>query len=180
MLHYARETVRDPDGGQLRQRVRYWSALALLRALASSPRAAAATLRTRAANLDAEDVAEADQLGRSAVLDLPDEETVESADATPGADGEAAEGETAHRRRLRRFADRASAGRRGRRQARPVAEVVTELLLDGFNPIVFCRFIDTAEYVAEHLAQAPRPRITRSPRSPASCRPTSARRGSGS
>ena len=89
VLQYARETVRDPEGGQLRQRVRYWSALALLRALASSPRAAAATLRTRAANLDAQDVAEADRLGRSAVLDLPDEETTESADATPGADGDA-------------------------------------------------------------------------------------------
>ncbi|MGH3281303.1 MAG: helicase-related protein, partial [Trebonia sp.] len=33
-----------------------------------------------------------------------------------------------------------------------LAEVVKELLLEGFNPIVFCRFIDTAEYVAEHLA----------------------------
>ena len=95
VLQYARETVRDPEGGQLRQRVRYWSALALLRALASSPRAAAATLRTRAANLDAQDVAEADRLGRSAVLDLPDEETTESADATPGADGDAADGDTA-------------------------------------------------------------------------------------
>ena len=94
MLQYARETVRDPEGGQLRQRVRYWSALALLRALASSPRAAAATLRTRAANLDAQDVAEADRLGRSAVLDLPDEETTESADATPGADGDTGEGDT--------------------------------------------------------------------------------------
>ena len=30
---------------------------------------------------------------------------------------------------------------------------VTELLLEGFNPVVFCRFIDTAEYVAEHLAR---------------------------
>ena len=48
VLRYARETVRDPEGGKLRQRVRYWSALALLRALASSPRAAAATLNTRA------------------------------------------------------------------------------------------------------------------------------------
>ena len=154
VLQYAREAVRDPDGGQLRQRVRYWSALALLRALASSPRAAAATLRTRAANLDAEDVAEADRLGRSAVLDLPDEETVESADATPGADSEHAQGETAHRRRLRRFADRATR-LEGADDAKlaPLAEVVTELLLEGYNPIVFCRFIDTAEYVAEHLAR---------------------------
>ena len=66
--------------------------MSVLRALASSPRAAAATLRTRAANLDAQDVAEADRLGRSAVLDLPDEETSESADATPGADGDAEDG----------------------------------------------------------------------------------------
>jgi superfamily II DNA or RNA helicase len=154
VLQYARETVRDPDGGQLRQRVRYWSALALLRALASSPRAAAATLRTRAANVDAEDVAEADRLGRSAVLDLPDEETVESADATPGADGEYAHGETAHRRRLRRFADRAARLEgAGDAKLALLTEVVTGLLLDGYNPIVFCRFIDTAEYVAEHLAQ---------------------------
>ena len=154
MLQYARETVRDPEGGQLRQRVRYWSALALLRALASSPRAAAATLRTRAANLDAQDEAEADRLGRSAVLDLPDEETVESADATPGADGDAAEGETPHRRRLRRFAARASQLEgQGDTKLKLLGETVTELLLEGYNPIVFCRFIDTAEYVAEHLAQ---------------------------
>ncbi len=154
MLQYARETVRDPEGGQLRQRVRYWSALALLRALASSPRAAAATLRTRAANLDAQDVAEADRLGRSAVLDLPDEETVESADATPGADGDAADGDTPHRRRLRRFAARASQLEgQGDTKLKLLGETVTELLLEGYNPIVFCRFIDTAEYVAEHLAR---------------------------
>ena len=153
VLQYARETVRDPDGGQLRQRVRYWSALALLRALASSPRAAAATLRTRAANVDTADVAEADRLGRSAVLDLPDEETVESADATPGADSETAQGDTAHRRRLKRFADRAERLEgTGDAKVALLAEVVTELLLDGYNPIVFCRFIDTAEYVAEQLA----------------------------
>jgi superfamily II DNA or RNA helicase len=154
VLRYARETVRDPAGGQLRQRVRYWSALALLRALASSPRAAAATLRTRAANLDATDEAEADRLGRSAVLDLPDEETVESADATPGADSDAAEGDSPQRRRLRRLAARAAQleGKDDTKLAL-LGQTVTELLLDGFNPVVFCRFIDTAEYVAEHLAR---------------------------
>ena len=154
VLQYARETVRDPDGGQLRQRVRYWSALALLGRWPRRRGRRPPRLRTRAANLDAEDVAEADRLGRSAVLDLPDEETVESADATPGADGEAAAGDTAHRRRLRRFADRAnSLEGAGDAKLALLAEVVTELLLDGYNPIVFCRFIDTAEYVAEHLAQ---------------------------
>ncbi len=155
VLRYARETVRDPAGGQLQQRVRYWSALALLRALASSPLAAAATLQTRAANLSAEDVAEADQMGRSAVLDLPDEETTESADATPGADADAGGDDTPHRRRLRRFAARAEA-LAGAADAKlgMLTKVVTGLLLDGFNPVVFCRFIDTAEYVAAHLSKA--------------------------
>src|SRR6266571_873587 len=41
----------------------------------------------------------------------------------------------------------------GDAKLREMIQVVTELLLDGFNPIVFCRFIDTAEYVAEHLAR---------------------------
>jgi superfamily II DNA or RNA helicase len=155
VLHYARETVRDPDGGKLRQRVRYWSALALLRALASSPRAAAATLTTRADNVDAEDAAEADRLGRSAVMDLPDEETVESADATPGADTEADdEGDSPHRRRLTRFAARAQKleGAEDRKLAL-IEQTTKELLLDGFNPVIFCRFIDTAEYVADHLSK---------------------------
>ena len=45
VLDYARETVADTSGGALRQRVRWWSALSLLRAMASSPAAAADTLR---------------------------------------------------------------------------------------------------------------------------------------
>jgi superfamily II DNA or RNA helicase len=154
VLAYAREKVRDPAGGQLQQRVRYWSVLALLRALASSPRAAAATLRTRA-RAEAEDAAEADRIGRAAVLDQPDEETMESADATPGADTDPAEGDTAERRRLLRFAARA-AGLEDGQDAKldRAAEVVKELLIDGFNPVVFCRFIDTAEYVAAHLERS--------------------------
>ena len=32
--------------------------------------------------------------------------------------------------------------------------MVKELLKDGFNPILFCRFIPTAEYVAAELRQA--------------------------
>ncbi len=47
VLDYARETVRQWRRRACARRVRWWSALALLRALASSPRAAAHTLRTR-------------------------------------------------------------------------------------------------------------------------------------
>jgi hypothetical protein len=55
ILAFARDYVTEESGGQRKQRVRYWSALALLRCVSSSPAAAAATLRTRAAVDDAED-----------------------------------------------------------------------------------------------------------------------------
>src|SRR5262249_28140975 len=45
VLAYCREIVQDASGDRRRQRVRWWSALALLRSISSSPAAAAATLR---------------------------------------------------------------------------------------------------------------------------------------
>lgn len=151
VLAYARETVKDASGGQVRQRVRYWSALALLRALASSPKAAAATLETRARAMAAETPEEADRLGRASVLDLAEDEAAESLDSVAGAD-DAPEGRNPERERLLRFA-------RAAKNLEPaadtkltkLAEVVQSLLGDGYDPVVFCRFIDTAEYVAENL-----------------------------
>jgi SNF2 family DNA or RNA helicase len=154
IVTYARQTVRDPIGGQVRQRVRYWSALALLRAMASSPAAAEATLRTRAANADAADVDEADALGRAAVLDLPDDETQESVDLVPGADAEAETG-SPERRKLLAFANRAKAlAEQGDAKLALLVKEVKSLLAGGFNPVVFCRYIDTAEYVAKRLESA--------------------------
>jgi ERCC4-related helicase len=148
---YARQAVRDPGGGQLRQRVRYWSMLALLRALASSPKAAAETLRKRAATIDAVDAEEADALGRSAILDLPDDETLESVDLVPGAE----HGDDPEVRRLKTFAKRADAlAGKGDAKLQALIKEVGALLADGFNPVVFCRYIDTAEYVAGELGRA--------------------------
>ncbi|QXT62881.1 helicase-related protein [Tessaracoccus palaemonis] len=150
VLAYARETVRNAQGA-LERRVSWWSVLALLRALASSPRAAAQTLATRSAALAGESASEADALGRATVLDAADDEALESADVTPGADQAAGSG-TAQQRRLRGFLDRArKLEGTGDRKLDAITAQVKELLADGYAPIVFCRFIDTAEYVAEHL-----------------------------
>lgn len=158
VLDYAREQVRDTEDGSVRQRVRWWSALALLRTLASSPRAAASTLRTRAAAAEAVDVEEADALGRATVLDSADEEALESADITPGADSDPDDesSTTPHRRRLLAMARQAEdlEGPRLDRKLVKVTSEVKALLADGYDPIVFCRFIDTAEYVAAHLDTA--------------------------
>ncbi|WP_214412928.1 helicase-related protein [Sphaerisporangium fuscum] len=151
VLAYARETVRKPGTG-LGQRVSWWSALALLRSVASSPRAAAATLRTRSATVAAETEPEADELGRASVLDLTDEEALEGLDAAAGGQN----GEESDSERLKRLA-RAFGKIEGPEDDAKLAaliDLVKESLAEGFDPIVFCRFIPTAEYVAEHLAKA--------------------------
>lgn len=154
VLAFARETVRASGDNHFRQRVRWWAALGLLRALASSPAAAAETLRTRAASADTETASDADEIGRNLVLDITDDQTTESADITPGADIEADAGETSTRRRLLEMA-RAAEALRGDKDAKLIGAVklLRDLLADGFNPIVFCRFIPTAEYLETELRQ---------------------------
>ena len=152
MLNYARETVQaSSDESQHRQRVRWWSILGLLRSLASSPAAAAATLRSRASVADTETAEEADILGRQTVLDLIEDETSESPDIVPGADF-LDEERSQERRRLLQMAKEADSlvGAHDHKLKAIIPEI-KGLLQEGFTPIVFCRFIPTADYVAEQL-----------------------------
>lgn len=155
VLDYARETVSDTSGGQFHQRVRWWSALALLRSLASSPAAAAATLRNRAAPAEADNDEEADEIGRRTILDIIVDESADGADVTPGSDpGEEIDESQHNRRRLLEMA-RAADNLLGEKdeKLKKAVQLITGLLTDGYHPIVFCRFIPTAEYVAAELRQ---------------------------
>lgn len=153
ILDFARETVADPEGGRHRQRVRWWSALALLRSVASSPAAAAATLRNRAVTAETETEEEANEVGRRAVLDLDTEELLETLDTTPGAD--AGDETDDARRTRRRLLELAREAERLEGDGDPklvkAAALIKEFLRDGYRPILFCRFIPTAEYLAEQL-----------------------------
>ena len=159
VLDYARESVLDVSGGQFHQRVRWWSALALLRSLASSPAAAAATLRNRAAPAEAESPDEAaaieaaDEIGRRTVLDIVVDEAADGSDVTPGSDpGGEDDGPQRNRRRLLEMARVADDlfGEKDEKLKKAV-DLVKNLLTEGYRPIVFCRFIPTAEYVAAEL-----------------------------
>jgi len=153
VLDYARESVLDSTGGQFHQRVRWWSALALLRSLASSPAAAAATLRNRAAPAEAENPEEADEIGRRTILDIIVDESADGSDVTPGSDpgGEEDEGQR-NRRRLLDMARAADEllGEKDEKLKKAV-DLIKGLLNEGYHPIIFCRFIPTAEYVAAEL-----------------------------
>jgi len=150
VLAYCRETVRDPSGDRRRQRIRWWSALALLRSIASSPAAAAATFKSRSGTADAETEVDVDEAGRRAILDL-DDESAEGIDVVPGA-GEQEDESSSERRRLREFAREAEqlTGKADAKLER-ASEILAGLVAGGSLPIVFCRFIPTVEYVAEAL-----------------------------
>ncbi len=152
---YARETYREAEGDRRRQRVHWWSALGLLRALGSSPDAAVATLRNRAENAEARSAEEADEIGRRAVFDQPGDADLESLDVAPGAkyDAEDDPGRSdSWFEELAREAAKLAGAQDPKLQA--AIKLVRDLVAEGHNPIVFCRFIPTAEYVAEHLRAA--------------------------
>jgi len=157
-LRYARELVRDESGSKFRQRVRWWSALSLLRAIASSPAAAAATLRARARNIAATSETEADSIGRRNVFDLNDEETLEGSDITPGAvvdeEGEEKNSTSSETRRLQDLAREAEAlvdKPQTDKKLEAAHKQIKAMLDANYSPIVFCRFINTAEYVGKFL-----------------------------
>lgn len=165
VLGYARESVQDVTGGQFHQRVRWWSALALLRSLASSPAAAAATLRNRAAGSDIENPDEGDasvvnEIGRRTILDMVEDENAEGMDVAPGSDpggeedaSDVRSGERRNRRlqEMAREADKLYGAKD--EKLNKVVEMVKDLLKDGYRPILFCRFIPTSDYVAAELRQ---------------------------
>jgi superfamily II DNA or RNA helicase len=152
IVQFAREFVTESGTDKRKRRVRYWSALALLRCFSSSPAAAVATLRSRAAVDEAADE-QIEEVGRRTVLDQDDVDEVTAIDLSPGSDSHS-DAESS-RRKMLAFAKRAEeiAGELDSKLQGLIKEL-KGLLKDGFQPIVFCRFVDTAEYVAKHLRDA--------------------------
>jgi hypothetical protein len=125
--------------------------------MASSPAAAAFALRNHAQVAGAETPEEADQIGRHTVLDLTDSDATEGIDVGPGSyieedEIQDASGERRLRRLLQDMARDADA-LKGAKDAKlqKAITLIAELVRDSYQPIVFCRFIATAEYVAQEL-----------------------------
>jgi SNF2 family DNA or RNA helicase len=130
------------------------SCLGILRSLLSSPAAAAMVLGNSAAKLGAdagkesESSTEIDETYWPQVLDLFADE--EAADYAPTGPVDACRlGERA----------RALAGPKEDWNLRELVEIIRRLLRDDYRPIVFCRFIPTAEYVAAQLSKLHTPGI---------------------
>ena len=149
----SRERLREGGLDDHRQRMRYWAVLGLLRHCASSPRAAAQTLRNRnpAAATDTPD--EADLTGRDVVLDANPDDDATVNDTVGGVRETDDDPQASRLEQLARQADNLAGPEHDAKLAHAI-KLTRKLVNDGFQPILFCRFIETAEYVAEALRDA--------------------------
>ena len=158
VLEYCRESVSAAGAeGSHQQRVRYWAAIAILRCLLSSPKAAEAMLDKRA---DKHRRADAPESAEGVEVDLALSGQVLDSDAEDGAPDYApvapldeamfTDQELARLDGFLKTA-RSLVGQEHDKKLAECATVVSGLLSEGYRPIVFCRFIATADYVAEQL-----------------------------
>jgi superfamily II DNA or RNA helicase len=149
---FCSEIVRSSQSlGKRQQRVRYWGALALLRCVMSSPAAAVAALESRH---DALATGEEEVDFRSFIFESSDEQTDDEAPTPPVESAEATLAD-ADRRRLRELGRLAKALLKSADDTKlvGVAKLVGELLSSGSHPILWCRYIATAEHIAERLQE---------------------------
>lgn len=140
VLDYCAAVVDSAGADERRQRLNFWGTLALMRCVASSPAAAGRALRTRAGIEQNEDI---DSLERhvfdGAADALPDDDVEPPA----GTDDPALIDLIAQAERL--------TGQSGDPKLKVLTDHLSELIADGFNPVVFCRYIATAHYLGRQL-----------------------------
>ncbi len=165
---FARGLVQSVDASfsYAQRRGRYWSALAIIRCVMSSPAAAIATLfRQTAKNADRNDLSHEmseeleisyDRLASPYVCDgtTEEEQSVDMAPTSVVQQGAQAYHDW-EKRKLRDFANAARElmGEKDRKLQRTL-KIVQELLEEGHNPILWCRYIATANYYARALQEA--------------------------
>ncbi|GAB4297117.1 MAG: helicase-related protein [Oscillatoriaceae cyanobacterium] len=162
---FARGLVKTatPEMSYSQRRGRYWSALALIRCVMSSPAAAVATLNRQVSKTGGSNDLPADldeDLMAAYVYDRTDQE--QAVDASPtvvyslvaAPTPEEKQKPNPDQKKLRAFVQAAQAvsGDRDQKLQKALASVET-LLTEGFNPILWCRYIATATYLADALKQ---------------------------
>ncbi len=150
VLDYARELVERSEGkGQREQRMNWWAALALLRCISSSPQAAVNALRTRLKGGQQEgdelSLEELEAQASERVLDGLDD-ALSTDDIEPAAQTE----DSARLQELIAAADNLAGAANDPKLAQLYAHL-QDLVKAGFHPVVFCRYIATAHYLANFL-----------------------------
>ncbi|WGS18956.1 MULTISPECIES: DEAD/DEAH box helicase [unclassified Bradyrhizobium] len=136
VLDYCLGVVESAGASQNRRRLAFWGTLALMRCVGSSPAAAASALRNRLA-------ADPDRLEGQVFDEDSDESDAVDVEPTSGLEQDGPlEALVVQAERLGKAPDP---------KFNAVAKLLKPLVDEGANPVIFCRFIATAEHVASAL-----------------------------
>lgn len=169
VYNFASDLVRDAETMKgWKRRMRFWSALALLRCVTSSPAAATATLEKRLREGEGEAEAarhvvetaseeELEETFEPVIFDPLDMEA--SIDAQPSNILETQELDPdlgdKEKRRLREFArDAEKLKGKPDKKLSKLVEIIKGVLEEGYHPIVWCKYIATSDYVAKALLES--------------------------
>ncbi len=144
VLDYCVGVATRADGERAR-RLAFWGTLALMRCVGSSPAAAASALRNRLGGM-------AEEAALEPILMDEDEGMLSDTDVEPATAIDTEEHAALHT--LIAQADALAANPQGDPKLRALIRQVKQLLGEGARPVIFCRFIATAEAVAEALRAA--------------------------
>ena len=155
VVDFARKLVAPGESGQKKKRVHYWTALGLLRGVMSSPGAGVKMLATRLDKLvevESDDTATDEDHGD--LNPVGDLECGIETDVAPTQVMERGDWTEHQRRQLRSFSKRLEtfAGSEDDQKLYAASIVLEDWISSGFHPVVFCRYIETANYLGEHLA----------------------------
>ncbi len=157
VLDFAHELTILPGMDTRKQRLRYWTALALLRGVMSSPASAAEMLRHRldgAPETVSDDSPEALYADDDHPVFQAEDET--NNDVTQGnllEEARLQKGEAARLRQLVTMAE-AIVDQDDDIKTLVATNIVRKWLSQGYHPVVFCRYIATANYVAQKFRDA--------------------------
>jgi superfamily II DNA or RNA helicase len=139
VLDYCFGVVSRAGSGLRERRLAFWGTLALMRCVGSSPAAALSALRNRISN-------ETDRLEPQIYDEDSDDEDAVDIEPGTGFDTDPAlQALVAHAEELIRKPDPKLAA---------LIDALTPLVKKGANPVVFCRYLATAEHVRDGLRKA--------------------------
>lgn len=150
LYEFARKLISGDLSEQAR-RVHYWTALGLLRGVMSSPAAGVFMLRNRQSKL-----LEAEQAVRELPLNpVGDSNNLAPDDAIPEELMASQLWSDSQKNSLRRLERSLSeiADNKEDNKINKAAATIRGWVNEGFNPVVFCQYIPTANYVGERLSQ---------------------------
>ena len=149
ILKFTRKLIQNFKNKR-EQRVNYWTALALMRGVMSSPAAGVEMLQNRIHNLNLREDVFLDEEEENPILD---QDYGKESDFTPTQVMEKGKWSKYQLQQLQEFSKQLMELQNPKDDAKLQAAALTleKWLNQGFHPVIFCRYIATAKYVGEKL-----------------------------